>query len=167
MQVRPDNFINMITKHISSWIVIQNYKHVYKNVYFGPFDVDDNSDLDPWMQTLRTPGVGYYIWQPGIDEPSNILKYIIYGFFIKSTQTWLLMNSFLILFGNFFSFCRSIHWKNHIWLENLVFRTDWNISSQAKRKQPIATPRIDRYVKINRNFLTFERLVIILYTLSC
>ncbi len=48
----PDDVINMIIKHISSWIVI--YKHVYKNKfcnnnYFRPFDVDDNSDSDLWM----------------------------------------------------------------------------------------------------------------------
>ncbi len=27
--------------------------------------------------------------------------------------------------------------------------------SRAKRTQPIATPDIDRYVQVNRNFLTF------------
>ncbi len=44
----------------------------------------------------------------------------------------------------YFSFRQSIHWKNHIWLESLCFRTDCGISvSQAKRTQPIATPQID------------------------
>ncbi len=31
--------------------------------------------------------------------------------------------------------------------------------SRAKRTHPIATPQTDRYVKINRNFPTFEQLV--------
>ncbi len=39
--------------------------------------------------------------------------------------------------------------------------------SQAKHTQPIETPQIDRYVKINRDFMIFEQLVAILYTLSC
>ncbi len=34
---------------------------------------------------------------------------------------------FKILFGLFFSFCQSTHWKNHIWLESL-----WNISQSSK-----------------------------------
>ncbi len=59
MQVQPDDVINVIIKHISSWIVISSYKHVYKNKfcnnYFRPFDVDDNSDSDLWMLTLRSP----------------------------------------------------------------------------------------------------------------
>ncbi len=38
--------------------------------------------------------------------------------------------------------------------------------SQAKHTQPIATPQIDRSVKINWNVQTFERLVTVLYKLS-
>ncbi len=34
---------------------------------------------------------------------------------------------FKILFGLFFSFCQSTHWKNHIWFKNL-----WNISQSSK-----------------------------------
>ncbi len=36
-----------------------------------------------------------------------------------------------------------------------------------KHPKPIATPQIDRYVKINRNFPAFERVVTVLYKLSC
>ncbi len=32
-------------------------KNKFGNNYFGPFDVDDNSDSDLWMLTLRSPGI--------------------------------------------------------------------------------------------------------------
>ncbi len=48
----------------------------------------------------------------GIDELCNILKYVIYGFFIKSTH--LIINDFFIYIVWFiFTFCRPTHWKNH------------------------------------------------------
>ncbi len=52
--------------------------------------------------------------------------------------------------------------------DSLSFQTDcYVLVGRANHTQPIATPQIDRYVKINRNFLTFERLVTVLCTLSC
>ncbi len=77
-----------------------------------------------------------------IDE--KCFKYFLVYFFLPSTHT---------------------HWKNHI-LRAYGFWTDCGISvSWAKCTQPIAMPQIDRYVKINRNFPTFERLVTVLYKL--
>ncbi len=52
-------------------------------------------------------------------------------------------------------------------LPSIDTRTDCGISvGQAKCTQPIITPQNDRYVKINRNVLSFERFAV-LYTLSC
>ncbi len=49
MQVRPDDIINMITKHQVELLykdISMFIKNSFFNNYFGPFDVDDNSDSD-------------------------------------------------------------------------------------------------------------------------
>ncbi len=74
---------------------------------------------------------------------------------------------FKILFGLFVSFRWPTHWKNHIWLESLWFPNRLYYQSVKQNARKPATPQILQICKINRNFQTFERLVSILYTLSC
>ncbi len=58
------------------------------------------------------------------------------------------------MFSFFFSFRRSIHWKNYIWEPMVSEQTGISVS-QAKLTQPIATPQIDRYVKNKQGFSDF------------
>ncbi len=132
-----------------------------------------SNEIWTWARSWLVGVLVGYTWQTGIDELCNILKYIIYGFLIKSTHLlWLLMKKSLkYCLVNFFPSVDPLTEKSivyRLWLERLWFLNRCGISvSRAKRTQPIATPQIDRYVKINRNFQTFERLVTVLYTLSC